>query len=39
LEKDKAMSKSESIPNISNAMLPDAIKKEYENVANQVSRG
>jgi hypothetical protein len=32
LEKDKVMSNSQSIPNISDATLRDAIKKEYENV-------
>ena len=39
LEKDKAMSKSQSIPNISDATLRDAIKKEYENVAVYPDKG
>jgi len=39
LEKDKAMSKSQSISNISNATLREAIKKEYENVAVYPDKG
>jgi arsenite methyltransferase len=39
LEKDKAMSKSQSILNISDATLRDAIKKEYENVAVYPNKG
>jgi arsenite methyltransferase len=39
LKKDKAMSKSQSIPNISDATLRDAIKKEYENVAVYPDKG
>jgi len=33
------MSKSQSIPNISDATLRDAIKKEYENVAIDPNKG
>lgn len=39
LEKDKTMSKSQSIPNISDATLREAIKKEYENVAVYPEKG
>jgi len=39
LEKDKAMSQSQSIPNISDATLREAIKKEYENVAVYPDKG
>jgi hypothetical protein len=39
LEKDKAMSKSQSILNISDSTLRDAIKKEYENVAVYPNKG
>lgn len=38
-EKDNTMRKSQSIPNISNATLHDAIKKEYENVAVSPDKG
>jgi len=39
LEKDKAMSESHLIPDVSDAALRDAIKKEYEDVAIEPNKG